>query len=236
MIGNITAQRSGFGIHAGLVGTEFYTIADGANIEFETNSGIMVGVRYNLKLGPVGFCTELNYVSQKIDQIGETTYDMLGNTSLYEYANPVEWTVNYLSMPLLLKLYLGPINVHTGVQASFLLDGSLKDDELNINNDLDDEEFTLDINGKEYSFWEDMDIAAVFGIGVDLKMGLYIAARATVSVTPFLNMELVTDTATELGVSEDIVADGFNAGFSDGEGVDGLNRFVTTQLIIGYSC
>tara|TARA_B110000495_G_C22983420_1_gene578367 strand:- start:869 stop:1501 length:633 start_codon:yes stop_codon:yes gene_type:complete len=209
MIGNITAQSGGVGIHAGVVGTALYNLEDGPDEQFETNSGIMVGVRYNLKFGPIGFCPELNYVSKKYGQIGE--YDYLNNVS--EWTNPNEWTLNYISMPLLLKLYLGPVNIHAGPQFSYLLGGSLKDSELGINTDFTDDEYYYTIDGEEYWLWNDVDIAGVFGIGVDLKMGLYIAARATVSVTPLVNLDSADDSAD----------------------TDQLQRTFTSEITIGYS-
>jgi hypothetical protein len=224
-----TAQSGGFGVHAGLIGTGLYNLADGGNEQFESNSGIIVGVRYNLKFGPIGFCPELNYVNKKYDQIGD--YDSNGNVD--EWAVPTEYTMNYLSMPLLAKLYLGPINIHGGVQTSILLSGTIKDDELDINYDLDDDELQIESpNNEEYSPFEDMDVAAVFGIGVDLKIGVYMSARATVSLTPVNNMKLIQDWADEANLSEDEVADILTEG---NDGTDGLNRYITTQFTVGYA-
>ena len=123
--------------------------------------------------------------------------------------------MNYMSMPLLVKLYVGPVNIHVGPQFSYLLGGSLKDTELNINEDFTDDVYYPTIDGEEYWFWNDLDIAGVFGIGVDLKMGLYVAARATVSITPLLNLDPLSDL--------------------DSEYTDGLNRHFTSELTIGYS-
>lgn len=206
-----TAQSGGFGVHAGLIGTGLYNLEDGVDDQFETNSGIIVGVRYNFKFGPIGFCPELNYVSKKYGQIGE--YDSNGNVN--EWAVPNEWIMNYMSIPLLVKLYLGPVNIHAGPQFSYLLGGSLKDVELGIDEDFTDDDYYDTIDGEEYWLWNDMDIAGVFGIGVDLKMGLYIAARATVSITPLVNLDPFDDL--------------------DSDVTDQLNRHFTSEITIGYA-
>ena len=77
-----------------------------------------------------------------------------------------------------------------------------------------------------------MDVAAVFGIGVDLKIGVYMSARATVSLTPVANMKLIQDWADEANFSEDEVADLLTGG---NDGTDGLNRYITTQFTVGYA-
>ena len=226
MIFNVSAQSARFGLTGGLVGTGLYSPADGGADEFETNSGIMMGARYNLKFGPVGLCPELNYINQKYSQIG-----YMYNGELIEYADPTEFTFNYLSAALLAKLYLGPVNIHAGAQTSFLLSGSIVDDEMDTNVDITDDEFYVEnAAGEEYWFFEDMDVAAIFGVGVDLKMGLYVSARATVSITPVFNMQMVKDAADDLDVSEDDASE-----MLTGSKVDELNRFITTQFTIGYA-
>ncbi len=207
----ITAQSGSFGSHVGGVGTGIYNFQDGVDERFESNSGIIIGIRYNFKFGPIGFCPELNYVSKKYGQIGE--YDYWNNIS--EWATPNEWTMNYISVPLLVKLYLGPVNIHAGPQFSYLLGGSLKDDELGINEDFTDDNYYPIIDGEEYWLFNEMDISGVVGVGVDLKMGLYIAARATVSITPLLNLDPFDNL--------------------DSDYTDPLERHFTSEITIGYS-
>ena len=201
----MTAQSGSFGSHAGVVVTGIYDFEDGVNEQFESNPGIIIGFRYNFKFGPIGFCSELNYVNKKYGQIGQYGF----GTNIIEY----EWTMNYISVPLLAKLYLGPINIHAGPQFSYLLGGSLKDDELGINGNFEDDYYFID--GEEYWLWNDMDIAGIVGVGVDLKMGLYIAARATVSVTPLVNLDPL--------------------GNLDSDYTDPLERHFTSEITIGYS-
>jgi len=224
----ITNAQSGFGVHGGLVATGLFNVADGANQQFKSNSGIMVGVRCNLKLGPIAFCPELNYVMKKYDHIGQ--YNYYGE--VIEFASPTEFTMNYISIPLLGKLYLGPVNIYTGIQTSLLLSGTVNDEEFNISDNIDDEEYYFTIGDEEYWLFEDMDVAAVFGLGLDLNMGLYLNARVSVSVTPLVNMTLISDWADETNVSENDIADYITGGT---EGTDGLNHYVTTQLTIGYA-
>ena len=91
-------QRSGFGVHAGTNASGVYDATNGYYNDFETIAGYQLGLRYNLKIGPVGLCSELNW--NTINYSDPSTY--LNNT----YTPGGEVNLTYLSIPVLLKVYL----------------------------------------------------------------------------------------------------------------------------------
>ena len=216
------AQKNGFGIHTGVVATGIYNLSDGLDNDFEPAPGITIGARYNFKFGPIGLCAELNYISKQYERIGET--NIFGD--FYEYANPTNLTQNYISMPLLLKFYVGPFNIHGGFQSAYLLNGSTQDVELG-STAYDDAEYYYTVNGQEYWVWEDIDVAAVFGFGLDLNMGLYMSCRGAVSLTPIKNMDWIN------AVNDEYNAIG-SPDLFDSQFIDELGRLVTSEITIGY--
>ena len=72
---------------------------------------------YNLKIGPVGFSPEFNVVNFKFN------YD--------EEIPGIDNSRYYLSLPLLLKWYLGPLNLHAGPQFSYLVGGRWESNNVN---------------------------------------------------------------------------------------------------------
>ena len=108
--------RNGFGIHAGINTSSFYNI-DGAIDDTDPMSGYQIGVRYNAKLGPIGFSPEINYTSM---------------TAASSANNDVNLTCNYISIPLLLKLYISGFNIHFGAQAAYLIGGDATDSDISV--------------------------------------------------------------------------------------------------------
>ena len=84
--------------------------------------------------------------------------------------------------------------------------------------DIQDPYWNSTVNGVEYWDFEEMDIAAVFGLGVDLKMGLYLSLRTAVSVTPVQNIEL-----------ENAYIDTYQFG-----NTDLLERIMSSQMTVGW--
>lgn len=217
------SQKNGFGIHSGLAATGIYDFANGLDSDFEPRPSLTIGARYNIKFGAVGFCAELNYISKQYSRIGETQQ----NSEFYEYVYPTYLTQNYISFPVLLKLYGGPINMHFGIQAASLIGGFTEDQELG-STFYDDPQYYHIVGGQEYWQWEDIDIAGVFGFGLDLNSGLYISYRATVSISPVTNIDWIH-----------AMNDEYNAisipNFYDSQFMDELGRLVTNEITIGYT-
>ena len=196
--------RNGFGIHAGVNTSSFYNI-DGAIDDYEPMSGYQVGVRYNAKLGPIGFSPEINYTSMK------TSYDY----------NDGNLTANYISVPLLLKLYISGLNIYFGAQASYLIGGDYTDSDNSYS--LTDDIYYQTVNGTEYWYFQEIDIAGVLGIGWDTKMGLYASCRSVFSLNPFQNVNLGNALQAAEGLP-DLSTDYINE----------LERWISVQLLVGY--
>ena len=63
---NVVAQkRNGLGVHVGFNTAGMYSLTDGYDDSYDALSSIQAGIRYNLKLGPIGICPELNYIDLK---------------------------------------------------------------------------------------------------------------------------------------------------------------------------
>ena len=160
-------KRSGFGLHAGTNASGVYNITNGYLDAYDPVAGYQVGLRYNLKLGPVGLCSEVNW--NVINYFYPPVY--LANLNPWGtdiYFTGGEANLNYVSIPLLLKLYIGGFNLHVGAQSSYLMSGT----------DALGGDITSDTPGVN-----DIDVAAVVGLGLDMKNGLYFAWRSTASIT-----------------------------------------------------
>lgn len=190
-------KRSGFGLHAGTNSTAVYDVTNGYYDESQS-SGYLVGLRYNLKLGPLGLSAEANYNS-----INYKSPPTLFN----EISSDVN--LNYLSVPILLKFYIGGFNIHLGTQISSLLGGSNQ-----TSDDINSDENYVNINGNDEWVYNETDVAGVVGLGLDTKMGLYFSLRSVVS----------TSTIGNTSVYEDFF--GFNS--------DDLLKLVTGSFIVGY--
>ena len=201
--------RNGFGIHAGVNTSSFYNI-DGAIDDYEPMSGYQVGVRYNAKLGPIGFSPEINYTSMK------TKYGGILPSNVEETI-----TANYISVPLLLKLYISGLNVYFGAQASYLIGGEYTDSDSSYS--FTDDIYYETVNGTEYWYFQEIDIAGVLGIGWDTKMGLYASCRSVFSLNPFANINLGNAIQAAAGLP-DLSTDYINE----------LERWVSVQFLVGY--
>jgi len=225
MIANSTAQkRNGFGIHAGTNAAGLYTITDGYLDGLDPLNGYESGIRYNLKFGPIGLCSELNYSVINYNYGPITAQDLIFATDpvsgniisgpLTESGGQV--TLNYISFPVLLKFYIGGLNIHLGAQSSYLFGGETTTNNGETTLNTDDSQY-LDVNGTETWKWNEMDVAAVFGLGIDTKMGVYASVRSTISITPLANLDL------------------FNAYISTPFGEDDLARLITSSFSVGYN-
>ncbi len=194
-------KRSGFGLHAGSNSTGVYDVTNGYYDE-SLSSGYLVGLRYNLKLGPLGLSAEANYNSINYKSppplFNEISSDVKSDVNL-----------NYLSVPILLKFYIGGFNIHLGTQISSLLGGSNQ-----TSDDINSDENYVNINGNDEWVYNETDVAGVVGLGLDTKMGLYFSLRSVVS----------TSTIGNTSVYEDFF--GFNS--------DDLLKLVTGSFIVGY--
>jgi hypothetical protein len=223
-------KRNGFGVHAGVTASNTYNLLDNFtyNDAVDPGSGFLVGMRYNFKLGPLpfGVCSEINFINVNYNfpqtSISYTYYDYT-----YEYISQYSgnYSLNYVSVPILFKLYLGPLNIHAGAQFSQLMSGTRTENypegysEADMTpSDIQDPYWNSTVNGVEYWDFEEMDIAAVFGLGVDLKMGLYLSLRTAVSVTPVQNIEL-----------ENAYIDTYQFG-----NTDLLERIMSSQMTVGW--
>tara|TARA_B100000963_G_C22623099_1_gene670956 strand:+ start:1043 stop:1678 length:636 start_codon:yes stop_codon:yes gene_type:complete len=190
-------KRSGFGLHAGSNSTGVYDVTNGYYDESQS-SGYLVGLRYNIKLGPLGLSAEANYNSINYKSPPSLFNEISSDVNL-----------NYLSVPILLKFYIGGFNIHLGTQISSLLGGSNQ-----TSDDINSDENYVNINGNDEWIYNETDVAGVVGLGLDTKMGLYFSLRSVVS----------TSTIGNTSVYEDFF--GFNP--------DDLLKLVTGSFIVGY--
>lgn len=194
-------KRSGFGIHAGTNASGTYDITNGYYDDMDPAPGYQVGFRYNLKLGPIGVCSEINWNALNYNDPASIIFG-----DLYPGG---EVNLNYISIPILMKLYIGGFNIHFGAQSSYLVSGTNA-----LGDDITSDENYVNLSGDDTWLYNDMDIAAIFGVGLDLKNGLYFAWRSAASITPIGNLD---------------VTDGY-FGLDD----DDLLRLVSSSLSVGY--
>ena len=228
-IGNITAQRSGFGIHAGVNATGIFDLENGYYDALDPLNGFQLGIRYNLKFGPIGICPELNFLNVKYNYPAEGVAISDGwNIGIAE-APSGQATLNYLSIPILFKVYIGGLNVHIGTQTSYLLGGSNNQNVpiQTVSEDITDDDYYATINGKKTWVMNDIDIAAVFGLGLDTKSGVYLSWRTIMSITPLRNLEY---NDAEFFTNGDIVA--YNTYYNN---EDLLTRLISSQISIGFT-
>ena len=188
--------RSGLGVHMGVSKVGIYN--NNVTDDDKNANGLQIGVGYNLKIGPLGFCPELNIVNFKFDYDDETTGP---DNSRY-----------YLSLPLMLKWYFGPINIYAGPQFSYLVGGRW--DSNNSNECILDQclEFEKDGETVEIDIYRKQDVAAIIGLGLDTKMGIYTSLRAAISLLPIESVELL-----------DELQEGYGKG-----------KYLSGQLFVGY--
>lgn len=145
---NVSAQ---FGVHAGVVGTGIHSSEFGIDPDFKSGMGFKVGVGYTKNYGGFGIGVELNYVNQKTREVSQTAYntneedghvlslDGLGEDEtivsvvdvnedpyavyMIQPEDIENRSYDYISLPILAHFYLGPVNIHVGAQASYLLGG-----------------------------------------------------------------------------------------------------------------
>ena len=141
----------------------------------------------------------------------EANYNSINYKSPPSLFNEISSDVNlnYLSVPILLKFYIGGFNIHLGTQISSLLGGSNQ-----TSDDINSDENYVNINGNDEWVYNETDVAGVVGLGLDTKMGLYFSLRSVVS----------TSTIGNTSVYEDFF--GFNS--------DDLLKLVTGSFIVGY--
>ena len=199
-ISSKSQTRSGFGIHMGLAKVGVYN--DNLTDNQKNANGLQIGVGCNLKIGPLGFSPEFNVVNFKFNYDEETPG--LDNSRYY------------LSLPLVLKWYLGPLNLHAGPQFSYLIGGRW--DSNNANECILDQCIEVEKDGaiEEIDIYRKEDVSAIIGLGLDSKIGIYAALRAVISLVPITNGEL-------LNYYE-------NNGFDD----IGKEKYFSGQLFVGY--
>ena len=194
-------KRSGLGLHAGTNVSGTYDISYGYYNDMDPAPGYQVGLRYNLKLGPIGVCSEVNW--------NAVSYNDPPTTLWGNYLPGGEVNLNYVSIPVLLKFYIGGFNIHVGAQSSYLVSGTNAQGD-----DITSDENYISLSGVDTWLYNEMDLAAVFGVGLDMKNGLYFAWRSTASITPIGNLDV---TEGYLGLDS-----------------DDLLRLVSGSLSVGY--
>ena len=200
-ISSKSQTRSGLGVHVGVAKVGAYN--DEVTDNPKNANGLQVGVGYNLKLGPMGFSPELNVVNFKFN------YD--------EGAPGIDNSRYYLSLPLILKWYLGPLNLHAGTQFSYLVGGRW--DSNNANECVLDQCIEAEKDGEieEIDIYRKQDFSAIIGLGLDTKIGVYASLRAVISLVPIASGELLDY-------------------YDENDGVDGVGKekYLSGQLFVGY--
>ena len=161
-------KRTGLGIHAGVNTTDAWNIVNNtAELHPYTDPlpGFQIGMRYNIKLGPIGFCPEINLSRISTGYIGIDLLAMDDFGFLYDTGIDYDrtTTLNYVSVPLLLKLYMGGFNIHVGGQVSALLGGTIDekiydpDGELSVSESITNDQYYYNDNW----FFQEVDIAFI---------------------------------------------------------------------------
>ena len=191
--------RSGLGVHVGLAKVGVYN----DDIDQKNANGLQIGVGYNLKIGPIGFSPEFNVVNFKFNYDEETP--------------GIDNSRYYLSLPLLLKWYLGPLNLYAGPQFSYLVGGRW--DSNNANECVLDQCIEAEKDGEieEIDIYRRQDVSAIIGLGLDTKIGVYASLRAVISLVPIASGELLDY-------------------YDENDGVDGVGKekYLSGQLFVGY--
>ena len=191
--------RSGLGIHLGVAKVGMYN----DDVDQKSANGLQIGVGYNLKIGPMGFSPEFNVVNFKFNYDEETT--------------EIDNSRYYLSLPLLLKWYLGPMNFHAGPQFSYLVGGRW--DSNNANECVLDQCIEAEKDGEieKIDIYRKQDLSVIIGLGLDTKIGVYASLRAVISLVPIASGELL---------------DYYDKN-DDFDGV-GKEKYLSGQLFVGY--
>ena len=204
-ITSISQTRSGLGVHIGFANVGTYQLsklgADNYISEEKNANGLQLGVRYNLKLGTIGLSPELNIVNFKFNYNSES--------------NRVDNSRYYVSLPVLIKWYLGPINLHIGPRFSYLVGGRWDASQCVLDQCAS---VTKGDDIEEISIYQKTDFSTVLGIGLDTKIGVYVSLRGVVSMTPIMNRDLIN-------YYEESV---------DGYDTNSLERYLSGQLFVGY--
>ena len=191
--------RNGLGVHMGVAKVGTYN----DDIDQKNANRLQMGVGYNLKIGPIGFSPEFNVVNFKFN------YD--------EQTNEIDNSRYYLSLPLILKWYLGPLNLHAGPQFSYLVGGRW--DSNNVNECVLDQCVEVNKDGviEEIDIYRKQDFSAIIGLGLDTKIGVYASLRAVISLVPVASGELLDY-------------------YDENDGVDGVGKekYLSGQLFVGY--
>jgi len=143
------AQNYGFGVKAGVNGSDFRT----GNDNFEMKLGYLLGIYANLRLSErVGFQPELVYSNQ-----GAAT-------------NDIDVNLNYLNIPMMFKLYVTPaVNLQLGPYIGFIVDKRLTSDLDNLDkDDIEDSFKGLDVG---LAGGINFEAAGGFNVGVRYAYG-----------------------------------------------------------------
>ena len=166
-INSKSQTRSGLGVHVGIMKVGTYNDRTMPSAEQKKANGLQLGFRYNLKIGPIGFSPELNVVNFKFNYDAETP--------------GIDNSRYYLSLPLLLKWYLGPLNLYAGPQFSYLVGGRWDSDECVLDQCI---ELEKDGEIEEIDIYRKLDFSSIIGLGLDTKIGVYVSLRAAISLVP----------------------------------------------------
>ena len=200
---SISQTRSGFGIHGGVNTTTVFGNSIGLYNDNPANNieGFQFGMRYNVKMGRIGLCADLNYMTVKFEY--PATSIGFNYTQLYPVVIPQgESTFGYISLPVVAKIYLGGFNLQVGAQASSLIGGKVNYNNNSADTFIDQEIFYVTNGSEKIWAFNDTDIAVVIGLGLDTKKGTYFAWRSTISTNPVDNINFYNNIASDLGIEE----------------------------------
>lgn len=139
------AQNFGFGVKAGINGSDFRSSDD----NFEMKVGYLLGVYGNIRLSErVGFQPELVY---SLQGAASEDYDI---------------NLNYLNIPMMFKIYVTPaVNLQLGPYIGFIVDKSLASDI----DDLDEDDFEDSFEGLDLGLAGGINFEAKRGFNVGLR-------------------------------------------------------------------
>lgn len=139
------AQNYGFGVKAGINGSDFRSGDD----SFEMKVGYLLGIYANLRLSErVGFQPELVYSNQ-----GAASDD-------------IDVDLNYINIPMMFKLYITPaVNLQLGPYVGFIIDKGLTSDL----DDLDEGDLEDSFEGLDVGLAGGVNFESAGGFNVGLR-------------------------------------------------------------------
>lgn len=166
--GNLASISNMVSEDGGLDWGDIATITPSQSMRLGLNAGVFAEY---MVLPTFGVQVEANFSMQGVNTKTESTSGFLGG----EMTTKQAWAVNYINIPILAKLHLGPIRAYAGPQLGFATNfnttiETTMGDNINIDKESWDEGYsTFDFSlvlGAQYKLTENIGVDARYNIGL----------------------------------------------------------------------